>query len=105
MGDQKVAWVVTEEDFREMQAECRAAQPLLDAALICHPEDYEPWGNNIRWADPHKLYNDCSQGCKWAIPLEDLIGSDWVVCTNPKSHRKGLLTFEHMGCDHWEGEE
>jgi hypothetical protein len=24
--------------------------------------------------------------------------TDWGVCTNPKSPRAGLLTFEHMGC-------
>jgi len=23
---------------------------------------------------------------------------DWGVCINPKSHRYGLLTFEHQGC-------
>ena len=66
------------------------------------PEDYEPWGLVKRWADPHKPYPDCSSGCKWARWLEDLktesLGGDWCVCTNPKSHRCGLLTFEHQGC-------
>lgn len=23
---------------------------------------------------------------------------DWVICSNPESHRAGLLTFEHQGC-------
>lgn len=39
---------------------------------------------------------DCSYGCKYFIGLENL--PDWGVCINTKSDRKGLLTFEHMGC-------
>jgi hypothetical protein len=32
---------------------------------------------------------------------------DWGVCTNSKSPRAGLLTFEHMGCPQyeWDGRE
>ena len=105
MSDQKTAWVVTEEEFQEMSRRAREVSPLLDMALICHPEDYMPWGDKKRWSEPEKLHNDCSQCCKWAIPLEDLIGADWVVCCNKKSHRAGLLTFEHQGCEHWEMDE
>lgn len=70
------------------------------------PQDYDPWGGNVRWADPKQAYPDCSCGCKWARWLEDLpeasLGADWCVCTNPRSHRCGLLTFEHQGCQAWE---
>lgn len=62
--------------------------------------DYTPWGAVIRWADPKKAYPDCSCGCKYFVELgqETKLGADWGVCCNPKSHRCGLLTFEHQGC-------
>ncbi len=63
--------------------------------------DYEPWGRVERWSQPNLPDGDCSCGCKWACPLEGALGGDWVVCTNPDSHRCGLLTFEHQagrGC-------
>jgi hypothetical protein len=70
------------------------------------PEDYDPWGTNERWKDPDKSYPDCSGGCKHYYELKDrdneTLGADWGVCANPKSHRCGLLTFEHQGCEHAE---
>lgn len=62
------------------------------------PQDYDPWGEEVRWADANKPYPDCSWGCKYAVPLENGLGADWVICSNPESHRVGLLTFEHQGC-------
>ena len=60
------------------------------------PQDYAPWGNvTEEQRDP---YVDCSCGCKFYRVLEGPLGADWGVCTNPKSHRNGLLTFEHQGC-------
>lgn len=68
-------------------------------------EDYTPYGKDERWADPNRAYPDCSCGCKFYYVLEERdgqdIGCDWGVCTNPKSHRVGLLTFEHQGCEHF----
>lgn len=64
------------------------------------PEDYEPYGSKVR----EKA--DCSCGCAYYYKLADLddgenaLSYDWGVCTNPKSHRCGLLTFEHQGCEH-----
>jgi hypothetical protein len=64
------------------------------------PEDYEPYGNTVRQK------GDCSCGCTYYYKLEDLddgpnaVSQDWGVCANPKSHRCGLLTFEHQGCEH-----
>ena len=73
------------------------------------PQDYAPWGEVERWKDPTKPYGDCSSGCKWARWLEDTpghpLGNDWCVCTNPASHRCGLLTFEHQGCPAFEPED
>lgn len=66
--------------------------------------DYPPWGSNDRENAPDGWYSDCSCGCKWAAWLEDE-PSDWLVCTNPKSHRCGLLTFEHQGCPEFEYDE
>lgn len=69
------------------------------------PQDYDPWGKEVRWADKDKEYPDCSWGCKYAVPLENDLGADWVVCGNPESHRVGLLTFEHQGCLDFEEEK
>ena len=68
---------------------------LLDA-MAKHPADYAPWGKVERWADADKHYPDCSAGCKHFNTLEGKLGYDWGVCMNNKSHRFGLLTFEHM---------
>jgi hypothetical protein len=62
------------------------------------PGDYKPWGLVERWADSSQSYPDCSHGCRFAVWLEGTAGYDWCVCTNPKSHRSGMLTFEHQGC-------
>lgn len=66
------------------------------------PGDYAPWGLVERWADSTKLYPDCSYGCVWFYKLArrggEALGNDWGVCSNPTSHRCGLLTFEHQGC-------
>ncbi len=70
------------------------------------PEDYVPYGANERWKDPDKSYPDCSGGCKHFYKLaarnKAELGFDWGVCANPKSHRCGLLTFEHQGCEYAE---
>lgn len=60
------------------------------------PKDYAPFGKVERWADDKKSYPDCSCGCKFALPVDGKLGADWIVCTNSKSHRCGLLTFEHQ---------
>lgn len=68
--------------------------------------DYSDYGGAIiRWEDPQQAYPDCSTGCRFARWLEGDLGADWCVCTNPKSHRCGLLTFEHQGCQRFEPEE
>ena len=63
------------------------------------PEDFEPWGKVTEEEryNNKKAWGDCSCGCRYYIPLEHH-GADWGVCVNPKSHRCGLLTFEHQGC-------
>jgi hypothetical protein len=62
------------------------------------PEDYKPFGEVERWSNPEIDYPDCSMGCKYYAPLQGKLGSDWGVCLNSDSHRCGLLTFEHQGC-------
>ena len=67
--------------------------------LIQRPDDYEPYGVMKREsADGEQWYADCSCGCTWFIPLEGNLRTDRGICTNPASHRIGLLTFEHQGC-------
>jgi hypothetical protein len=63
------------------------------------PLDYEPYGQTDR-----NGYWDCSCGCRYFVPLDGKLRFDWGVCTNPQSHRCGLLTFEHMGCPQFEPE-
>jgi len=68
--------------------------------------DYSDYGGKItRWLDPDYDYADCSRGCMYFIPLhnEENKGPDFDfgVCTNPKSKRCGLLTYERQagyGC-------
>lgn len=64
--------------------------------------DFEPYGQRNRDTD---YGPDCSCGCIHFVKLEGTLGFDWGVCANPKSPRAGLLTFEHMGCKEFEGEE
>lgn len=79
---------------------------ILKAACPNRAMDYTPWGTDERWADPTEPYPDCSHGCihfyKLAKRGTEALGADWGVCTNPDSHRCGLLTFEHQGCKHME---
>lgn len=69
------------------------------------PEDYAPWGAVVRWASEDEAYPDCSMGCAFAAWLGGGLRFDWCVCTNPASHRTGLLTFEHQGCQAFEPED
>jgi hypothetical protein len=68
----------------------------LLAICISLPTDHEPYGYRVRDGF------DCSCGCKWYLPLQSL-PLDWGVCVNPQSPRCGLLTFEHQGCQFFEG--
>lgn len=74
----------------------------LKAACRHRARDYDPWGKNERWKDGNKSYPDCSCGCKHFVLVEGQAGADWGVCINPASHRVGLLTFEHQGCQKYE---
>jgi hypothetical protein len=66
---------------------------------VCRTDDldYEPYGR----ADRNGFF-DCSCGCRFYAELPWPRGADWGVCTNPASHRAGLLTFEHQGCPHFQ---
>lgn len=74
-------------------------KPSLHESLIsiCRhlPSDFEPVGERDR--------ADCSCGCKHFLKLPGKLGADWGVCSNPASPRAGLLTFEHQGCEQFEG--
>jgi len=76
------------------------------------PTDYKDYGGEVeRWANDLKDYPDCSSGCRHYRRLTSLSESgvedaDWGVCTNVRSQRAGLLTFEHQaGYDCWESDE
>ena len=56
------------------------------------PQDYAPYGELTRDT------GDCSSGCRYFVELSGSLGQDWGICANPRSHRAGLLTFEHQGC-------
>jgi hypothetical protein len=84
---------------------------LLTRALKHLPRDYKPWGDTEREdpAAPGGWWADCSSGCRHFLVLADVgeqhISFDWGVCINTKSHRYGLLTFEHQGCPEFEYDE
>jgi len=72
---------------------------LLHLVCIQRLTDFAPFG--IR----HRDSADCSCGCRHYVLLEGKEGADWGVCTNPRSPRAGLLTFEHQGCEFFEYDE
>ena len=79
-------------------------EELLAACTIL-PTDYVSYGGDaVRWERDDDEDADCSSGCRWFNPLYDRTcgpDSDWGVCANPRSPRRGLLTFEHQagrGC-------
>jgi hypothetical protein len=63
------------------------------------PSDFAPYGNRTRTTQRN---SDCSCGCRWFQPLAGSLGADWGICAGPESARRGLLTFEHMGCPRFE---
>jgi len=68
-------------------------------------EDYEPYGKVDRDVAAEKYgAGDCSSGCRWFHKLDGTVGMDFGVCGNPRSHRKGLLTWEHQGCRAFEAD-
>lgn len=75
--------------------------------IVCKllPQDYQPWGNVDRDPLDGEFMDDCSAGCVFYKSLFDerhnRDDADWGVCCNPKSHRAGLLTWEHQGCGHF----
>ena len=69
----------------------------LLAIMPNSPTDFEPYGYRLREGA------DCSCGCRWFLPLQ-CQPTDWGVCSNPRSPRCGLLTFEHMGCPEFEAD-
>jgi hypothetical protein len=77
----------------------RVAHDHLVSIMRRLPSDFEPYG--LRNRDEG---SDCSCGCKHFEPLQ-ILPFDWGVCTNPKSPRCSLLTFEHQGCEQFEYDE
>ena len=67
----------------------------LWAALKQLPTDFEPWEERNRETDSGP---GCSCGCRYFVPLNGALASDWGACGNPASPRAGLLTWEHQGC-------
>ena len=90
----EVGWKI-EAFFRSPLRESGASHERLWSLAKKLPSDFEPYGERSREKD---YGPDCSCGCEHYHPLDGLRGADWGVCTNPKSPRAGLLTFEHMGC-------
>lgn len=86
----------------------RPMRSKLFECLRILPSDYDEYGGEVkRWERNDLAYPDCSSGCRHFVLLDGKLGADWGVCSNPKSPRKGLLTWEHQagfGCFE-EGEE
>lgn len=84
---------------------------LMAHIVELDPRDWDGYGLLDRWEGRYDGEpGDCSSGCVYFRPLSGDLAADWGVCTNPWSHRKGKLTFEHQGCfafqaDYEEGRE
>lgn len=90
MGDRLSKREISREEQRRLHE-------LLLELCTPLPTDFEPWGRRSRDED---WGPDCSCGCLHFQSLE--AHSDWGVCSNPKSPRAGMLTFEHQGCREFE---
>ncbi len=66
------------------------------------PSDFQPYG--LRDRDAEECWQNCSCGCRHYLPLRGELGYDWGVCSNARSPRAGLLTFEHQRCLEFEAE-
>jgi hypothetical protein len=78
---------------------------LIELCKVLDTDYYDYGGKISRWADSDADYNDCSCGCMYFIPLYNEKNQgpdfDFGICTNAKSKRCGLLTYEHQagyGC-------
>jgi hypothetical protein len=91
-------------EWEARTARDRAKHDLLWSVCKTDSRDYAPYGDNHDreggedGEEGHTYYGDCSSGCMFYFPLQGPLGSDWGICGNAKSHRSGLLTFEHQGC-------
>ncbi|OGO55822.1 MAG: hypothetical protein A2V85_07470 [Chloroflexi bacterium RBG_16_72_14] len=43
--------------------------------------------------------------CRFYLPIEGPMGSDWGACANPVAPRDAQVTFEHDHCDAFEFNE
>ena len=84
-------------------------EPLVldeNHATDCH----ERWirRKNRRWPDREEdipdawMVEQCGQ-CRYFIPVEGPLSTDWGVCSHAKSPFDGRVMFEHDGCDHYTG--
>jgi hypothetical protein len=83
----------------EARDDSKEHRRLFAYVVRLDPRDWDDYGFLDRWSEAYEGSSaDCSCGCKFYRPLEGDLGQDWGTCTNPASHRNGLLTFEHQGC-------
>lgn len=83
------------EDIAKSQRQTKHKE--LFNILVRKPSDYKDYGGEVeRWKNDNESYPDCSCGCVHFMELEGEMGADWGICTNPKSERQGLLTWEHQ---------
>ena len=79
-----------------------ATHDELRAVCRDFTDDLADYGSVPRALPDGAWRSDCSHGCRWFHRLAGNAGLNYGVCTNPRSHRAGLLTFEHQGCVHFE---
>ena len=74
----------------------------------CHERWMER--NNRRWSNgevdaPDEWYQQQCGCCRYYIPLQGLLQTDWGVCSNAATSLDGRVMFEHDGCDAHEAAE
>jgi hypothetical protein len=60
------------------------------------------WPTNADDVPDAWINEQCGQ-CRFYMPLQGLLSTDWGVCSNPESEFDGKVMFEHDGCEHYSG--
>ncbi|MCA1594853.1 MAG: DUF3027 domain-containing protein [Chloroflexi bacterium] len=88
---------------------CSSGEPLvLDGkhAHECHVrwvKGYTRNGPARSEEEEDRWHNEQCGQCRYYVPLEGALSSDWGACTNAKSMFDGRVMFEHNGCDQYSG--
>jgi hypothetical protein len=77
-----------------------------DHVRVCHERWIQKSHRDLKSEPSEEWLSTQCLTCAYFIPLAGAFSEDWGVCSNLRSPRDGLATFEHDGCEaHEEAEE